>query len=521
MSGQFWWTFQLDSRCKDGSSQFALHRICGSRRRFFLVQAVLLVLVASFITYDIRSHGLFVSLSWLQFFATSTPLCALVDVLTVRTHVCVCFRVQHSQTSLQVRADDCLPAGLEQNQPLHPAGFQLRRLSRSWLVAASPVTPLTLFLCSSSVFLAGCLNTPHYYSECVRMVGPLIKQGREKEKTAAAFMFEKAVQSLLWVWENGGNWLRKAVESLTRPDSRQWKWPDSCLSFLRLTPIFRTAFSSCWPSWKSFSYSFSGTTSNRHWLTSLPFSRGPGSAWKTPASQYPQASPFHFHFYSSWCLLLSSLGSSTFSYKEKKLQISQSVLLSVLNSGGGVGLLLVLLLAVMVGDWRLSLMSLCVTLQWQGVCVVLAGPWLFLHQLNMAAALTNDCGHQDLGSGAADMRMKALRGKDISPSCPSPSGRRGGPVVQWIGCLNTHKKLPGLSPGWLEIVSPQPSTVSCHRLWCSSLPLWDWVPHWATGSWTSWLQPDRNHSTKLLLTFWNAGRKTTLSLTPVKQKRWW
>lgn len=44
-------------------------------------------------------------------------------------------------------------------------------------------------------------NTPHYYSECVHVVGPLIEQGREKVKTAAIFISENTTQFILWVKE--------------------------------------------------------------------------------------------------------------------------------------------------------------------------------------------------------------------------------------------------------------------------------------------------------------------------------
>lgn len=64
-------------------------------------------------------------------------------------------------------------------------------------------TPLNL-LCAVLFFrLCSWLekNTPHYYSECVRVVGPLIEQGCEKTKTAVIFLSEKAVQIILWVQE--------------------------------------------------------------------------------------------------------------------------------------------------------------------------------------------------------------------------------------------------------------------------------------------------------------------------------
>ncbi|XP_070705571.1 transmembrane protein 214 [Pempheris klunzingeri] len=44
-------------------------------------------------------------------------------------------------------------------------------------------------------------NTPHYYSECVRVLGPLMEQGLEKAKTAAIFISETTTQFILWVKE--------------------------------------------------------------------------------------------------------------------------------------------------------------------------------------------------------------------------------------------------------------------------------------------------------------------------------
>ncbi|XP_059213055.1 transmembrane protein 214 [Centropristis striata] len=44
-------------------------------------------------------------------------------------------------------------------------------------------------------------NTPHYYSECVRVLGPLMDQGLEKTKTAAIFISENTTQFILWVKE--------------------------------------------------------------------------------------------------------------------------------------------------------------------------------------------------------------------------------------------------------------------------------------------------------------------------------
>ncbi|XP_031178217.1 transmembrane protein 214 [Sander lucioperca] len=44
-------------------------------------------------------------------------------------------------------------------------------------------------------------NTPYYYSECARVLGPLLDQGLEKTKTAAIFISESTTQFILWVKE--------------------------------------------------------------------------------------------------------------------------------------------------------------------------------------------------------------------------------------------------------------------------------------------------------------------------------
>ncbi|TNN63011.1 Transmembrane protein 214-B [Liparis tanakae] len=44
-------------------------------------------------------------------------------------------------------------------------------------------------------------NTPHYYSECARVLGPLMDQGLEKTKTAAVFISENTTQFILWIKE--------------------------------------------------------------------------------------------------------------------------------------------------------------------------------------------------------------------------------------------------------------------------------------------------------------------------------
>lgn len=61
---------------------------------------------------------------------------------------------------------------------------------------------------STCVFFCLCVlgswletNTPHYYSECVRVMGPLMEKGLEKAKTAAIFISENTTQFILWVKE--------------------------------------------------------------------------------------------------------------------------------------------------------------------------------------------------------------------------------------------------------------------------------------------------------------------------------
>uniref|UniRef100_A0A3B3ZHX6 Uncharacterized protein n=1 Tax=Periophthalmus magnuspinnatus TaxID=409849 RepID=A0A3B3ZHX6_9GOBI len=44
-------------------------------------------------------------------------------------------------------------------------------------------------------------NTPYYYSECVRVLGPLTEQGLEKAKTAAVYVSENTTKLILWVKE--------------------------------------------------------------------------------------------------------------------------------------------------------------------------------------------------------------------------------------------------------------------------------------------------------------------------------
>uniref|UniRef100_A0A3Q0RYX9 Transmembrane protein 214 n=1 Tax=Amphilophus citrinellus TaxID=61819 RepID=A0A3Q0RYX9_AMPCI len=44
-------------------------------------------------------------------------------------------------------------------------------------------------------------NTPYYYSECVRVLGPLMEQGSEKANAAAVFISENTARFIVWVKE--------------------------------------------------------------------------------------------------------------------------------------------------------------------------------------------------------------------------------------------------------------------------------------------------------------------------------
>lgn len=61
-------------------------------------------------------------------------------------------------------------------------------------------------------------NTPYYYSECVRVVGPLLEQSRDKLKTAAIYVAENTTHFILWAKEK----TPQAVEWV-RPGPK-WSW---------------------------------------------------------------------------------------------------------------------------------------------------------------------------------------------------------------------------------------------------------------------------------------------------------
>jgi len=86
--------------------------------------------------------------------------------------------------------------GTLQSTPLH---------WKQWLPYSSHlhVPDLTLVFILCFCVLCSWLetNTPHYYSECARVLGPLMDQGLEKTKTAAIFISENTTQFILWIKE--------------------------------------------------------------------------------------------------------------------------------------------------------------------------------------------------------------------------------------------------------------------------------------------------------------------------------
>ncbi|CAL1585191.1 unnamed protein product [Knipowitschia caucasica] len=100
---------------------------------------VLLVFVAGFITHDIRSHGSFTD-------STTAALCKNSGVTAVSQQVWAKVSVYSKE-------------------------------SFSWLEK----------------------NTPHYYSECVRVLGPVLDQGLETTKTAALYVSENTTTFILWL----------------------------------------------------------------------------------------------------------------------------------------------------------------------------------------------------------------------------------------------------------------------------------------------------------------------------------
>lgn len=88
-------------------------------------------------------------------------------------------------------------------------GFRYSSVSLSQ--QGAPVRRRSTRFCSFSLCSWLEKNTPHYYSECARVVGPLIERGCERVKTAAVFTSEKGVQFILWLREKSP----QAVEWVT------------------------------------------------------------------------------------------------------------------------------------------------------------------------------------------------------------------------------------------------------------------------------------------------------------------
>ena len=45
-------------------------------------------------------------------------------------------------------------------------------------------------------------NTPYYYSECVRVLGPVLEQGWDKTKAATVLLSDHTLQLITWIREN-------------------------------------------------------------------------------------------------------------------------------------------------------------------------------------------------------------------------------------------------------------------------------------------------------------------------------
>lgn len=141
------------------------------------------------------------------------------------------------------------------------------------------------------------MNTPYYYSECVKVVGPLMEQGRDMLKRAAIYVSESTTHFIVWVKENtpqAVEWVRPGP--LVHTTVTQFNAPCpahpplSSISVPRCTPRPQTACLRRWHTWGSCSSSSIRTTLSRHWCTYLICCRMGGSTYRTPASQYFRAS---------------------------------------------------------------------------------------------------------------------------------------------------------------------------------------------------------------------------------------
>lgn len=72
-----------------------------------------------------------------------------------------------------------------------------------------------------------------------------------------------------------------------------------CLTLPRWTPTLQTVCSRCWRIWRSSSSFSIRTTSFQHWHTYLTCYKEHGTTYRTPASQYPEAS-FHLALTFIW-----------------------------------------------------------------------------------------------------------------------------------------------------------------------------------------------------------------------------
>lgn len=92
----------------------------------------------------------------------------------------------------------CRPRAQSQFTPNRASGTDIKHTPR-------PLTPTPALWTPSDHLSFSCSwiekNTPYYYSECARVVGPLLEQGVEKTKAAAVCISEKSVHFIHWVKE--------------------------------------------------------------------------------------------------------------------------------------------------------------------------------------------------------------------------------------------------------------------------------------------------------------------------------
>lgn len=190
----------------------------------------------------------------------------------------------------------CRPRAQSQFTPNRASGTDIKH-------TPGPLTPTHALWTPSDHLSFSCSwiekNTPYYYSECARVVGPLLEQGVEKTKAAAVCISEKSVHFIHWVKETTPlviDWVRTGQRCFNTGCRCPWcsLFVTECVCFffpstfslLRWTPTLQTVCSRCWRIWRSCSCSSTATTSSQLWPISVSCCSEPGPAYRTPASQW-------------------------------------------------------------------------------------------------------------------------------------------------------------------------------------------------------------------------------------------